>query len=101
MCCLGRQTIVTSISAMDKSGGSKADCSTFADTVTTIAEITKSVDAEQTILAAVDNGGTCADEGQPLLTDNKAAVVAAQADLTAATAHREGNRLQGDSRFLK
>ena len=62
MCCLGRQTIVTSISAIDKSGGSKADCSTFADTVTTIAEITKSVDAEQTILAAVDNGGTCADK---------------------------------------
>ena len=28
-------------------------------------------------------------------------MVAAQADLTAATAHREGNRLQGDSRFLK
>ena len=60
MCCLGRQTIVTSISAIDKSGGSKADCSTFADT--TIAEITKSVDAQQKTLAAVDNGGTCADK---------------------------------------
>jgi len=44
---------------MDRSGGSKADCSTFADT--TIAETTKSVDDRQTILV-VDNGGTCADK---------------------------------------
>ena len=41
---------------MDKSGGSKADCPTFADT--TIVKITKSVDAQQISLTAVDNGGT-------------------------------------------
>jgi hypothetical protein len=78
---------------MNKSGGSKADCSTFADT--TIVKITKSVDAQQISLTAVDNGGTCADEGQTIATDNKAIVVAAGAsrpdrcDYT----HREGNRL--------
>ena len=74
------------ISAMTKSGGSKADCSTFADT--TIAEITKSVDAQQAILAAVDNGkgdDGCAAQGQTLVTSTKDAVVAAQADLTAKT----------------
>ena len=74
------------ISAMTKSGGTKADCGTFADT--TIAAITEAVAAQQKILGAVDNGkgdDGCAVQGQTLVTSTKAAVVAAQADLTAKT----------------
>ena len=90
---------------MDKSGGSKANCSTFADT--TIVEITKSVDAQQISLTAVGNGGTCADEGKTLVTDNKAIVVAAGASRPDRALRLHSPRRKppaysasGDNRFL-
>jgi len=65
------------ISAMTKSGGSKADCGTFART--TVADITTAVSTQQNVLDVLDNGDGCAAMGQTLVTSTKAAVVAAQA----------------------
>merc|ERR1712166_1269254 len=67
------------ISAMTKSGGSKADCGTFAST--TVSDIKTAVSSEQEELNAVANGDECAALGQTLVTKTKAAVVAAQADV--------------------
>merc|ERR1712166_1049676 len=67
------------ISAMTKSGGSKADCGTFAST--TVSDIKTAVSSEQEELNAVANGDECAALGQTLVTSTKAAVVAAQADV--------------------
>merc|ERR1711957_767853 len=69
------------ISAMTKNGGTKEQCSTFAST--TVDTITKAVEAQQGILAALSTGNECADEGQDLVTENKAKVVTAEADLVA------------------
>ena len=69
------------ISAMAKSGGSKADCGTFAST--TVQTITTAVSTQQGILGALENGNNCAALGQTLVTSTKAAVVAAQGDLSA------------------
>merc|ERR1712195_452846 len=65
------------ISAMTKSGGSKADCGTFART--TVADIDTAVSSQQGVLNDVANGDDCATLGQTLVTSTKAAVVAAQA----------------------
>merc|ERR1711865_516257 len=46
------------ISAMTKTGGSKADCGTFART--TVSTIDTDVSSEQTVLDALDNGDGCA-----------------------------------------
>ena len=67
------------ISAMTKSGGSKADCGTFARTV--VSDITTTVSTQQDVLEALDNGDGCAALGQTLVTSTQAAVVAAQAGL--------------------
>merc|ERR1712195_223307 len=67
------------ISAMTKSGGSKADCGTFAST--TVSDIKTAVSSEQEELNDVANGDECAALGQTLVTKTKAAVVAAQADV--------------------
>ena len=69
------------ISAMTKSGGTKADCGTFAST--TISTIDSAVSSEQGVLNALENGNNCAALGQTLVTSTKAAVVAAQGDLSA------------------
>ena len=66
------------ISAMTKSGGSKADCGTFAST--TVSDIKTAVSSEQEELNAVANGDECAALGQTLVTSTKAAVEAAQVD---------------------
>merc|ERR1712166_1597156 len=65
------------ISAMTKSGGSKADCGTFART--TVSDIDTAVSSQQGVLNALDNGDGCAAMGQTLVTSTEAAVVAAQA----------------------
>jgi hypothetical protein len=65
------------IAAMTKSGGSKADCGTFAST--TVSDIGTTVSSQQTALNALDNGDGCAAMGQTLVTSTKAAVVSAQA----------------------
>merc|ERR1711865_1123544 len=65
------------ISAMTKSGGSKADCGTFART--TVSTIDTDVSSEQGVLNEVANGDDCAAEGQTLVTSTKDKVVAAQA----------------------
>merc|ERR1712195_455323 len=65
------------ISAMTKSGGSKADCGTFART--TVSDIDTAVSSQQGVLNDVGNGDDCAALGQTLVTSTKAAVVAAQA----------------------
>merc|ERR1712166_621959 len=65
------------ISAMTKSGGSKADCGTFART--TVSDIDTAVSSQQGVLNDVANGDDCAALGQTLVTSTKAAVVAAQA----------------------
>jgi len=65
------------ISAMTKSGGTKADCGIFART--TVADITTAVSTQQNVLDVLDNGDGCAAMGQTLVTSTKAAVVAAQA----------------------
>merc|ERR1712195_332346 len=65
------------ISAMTKTGGSKADCGTFART--TVADIKTAASSQQEILNDVANGDDCAAKGQTLVTKTKAAVVAAQA----------------------
>merc|ERR1712166_520516 len=67
------------ISAMTKSGGSKADCGTFAST--TVSDIKTAVSSEQEELNAVANGDDCAAEGQTLVKSTKADVVSAQADV--------------------
>merc|ERR1712086_33789 len=67
------------ISAMTKSGGSKADCGTFAST--TVSDIKTAVSSEQEELNDVANGDDCAAEGQTLVTKTKADVVSAQADV--------------------
>merc|ERR1712166_1466879 len=67
------------ISAMTKSGGSKADCGTFAST--TVSDIGTAVSSQQTVLDALDNGRGCAALGQTLVTSTQAAVVSAQADV--------------------
>jgi len=69
------------ISAMTKNGGTKEQCSTFAST--TVDTITKAVEAQQGILNAEGKGNECADQGQDLVTTNKANVVTAEADLVA------------------
>merc|ERR1712160_6937 len=63
------------ISAMTKNGGTKEQCSTFASTT--------AVEAQQGILNAEGKGNECADQGQDLVTTNKANVVTAEADLVA------------------
>merc|ERR1711865_1199239 len=65
------------ISAMTETGGSKADCGTFART--TVADIKTAASSQQEILNDVANGDDCAALGQTLVTKTKAAVVAAQA----------------------
>jgi len=65
------------ISAMTKSGGSKADCGTFART--TVSTIDTDVSSEQGVLNEVANGDDCAAEGQTLVKSTKDKVVAAQA----------------------
>merc|ERR1712166_1687835 len=65
------------ISAMTKSGGSKADRGTFART--TVADIKAAALSQQGVLNAVANGDDCAALGQTLVKSTKAAVVAAQA----------------------
>merc|ERR1712166_1217763 len=65
------------ISAMTKTGGSKADCGTFART--TVADIDTDVSSEQGVLNEVANGDDCAALGQTLVKSTKADVVAAQA----------------------
>ena len=65
------------ISAMTKTGGSKADCGTFART--TVADIKAAALSQQGVLNAVANGDDCAAKGQTLVKSTKAAVVAAQA----------------------
>merc|ERR1712166_1147077 len=65
------------ISAMTKSGGSKADCGTFART--TVSDIDTAVSSQQGVLNDLDNGDGCAALGQTLVTSTKAAVVSAQA----------------------
>merc|ERR1712028_194625 len=67
------------ISAMTKSGGSEADCKTFAST--TVSDIKTAVSSEQGELNDVANGDECAALGQTLVTSTKADVVAAQADV--------------------
>merc|ERR1711865_1324345 len=67
------------ISAMTKTGGSKADCGTFART--TVADIKTAASSQQEILNDVANGDDCAAEGQTLVKSTKAAVVSAQADV--------------------
>merc|ERR1712195_453939 len=67
------------ISAMTKSGGSKADCGTFASP--TVSDIGTAVSSQQTVLDALDNGRGCAALGQTLVTSTQAAVVSAQADV--------------------
>merc|ERR1712166_768493 len=69
------------ISAMTQNGGTKEQCSTFAST--TVDTITKAVEAQQGILNAEGKGNECADQGQDLVTTNKANVVTAEADLVA------------------
>merc|ERR1711865_639352 len=68
------------ISAMTKSGGTKADCGTFAST--TVSDIDKAVSSEQKVLDLVANGDNCAAEGQTLVKKTKADVVTKQ-DLAA------------------
>merc|ERR1712166_738725 len=65
------------ISAMTKTGGSKADCGTFART--TVADIKTAASSQQGVLDLVANGDDCAALGQTLVKSTKAAVVAAQA----------------------
>lgn len=67
------------ISAMTKSGGSKADCGTFARTV--VSDITTTVSTQQDVFEALDNRDGCAALGQTLVTSTQTAVVAAQAGL--------------------
>merc|ERR1711865_1101757 len=64
------------ISAMTKSGGSKADCGTFART--TVADIKTAASSQQEILNDVANGDNCAALGQTLVTSTEVAVVSAQ-----------------------
>merc|ERR1712028_185436 len=69
------------ISAMTKNGGTEAQCSTFAST--TVDTITKAVSSQQGILNALRRGNACADQGQDEVTEMKANVVTAEADLVA------------------
>merc|ERR1712195_452047 len=69
------------LQAVIKSGGTKGDCRTFA--TTTISDIETAVSSQQGVLNAIDNGDGCAAMGQTLVTSTKAAVVSAQAALTA------------------
>jgi len=69
------------IQAMTKSGGTEADCRSFA--TTTIASIKAEVTSEQGILNAVDTGSGCAQEGQTLVSSTQVTLTAAQADLVA------------------
>merc|ERR1712195_278079 len=67
-------TSASFIQAMSKSGGTEADCRTFA--TTTIATTKESIEAMQKTLDAVDTGAECAQEGQEVvastqITDNK------------------------------
>merc|ERR1712195_155704 len=55
-------TSTSFIQAMSKSGGTEADCRTFADT--TIRTIGTDVTSEQGILNAEDTGEDCAEKGQ-------------------------------------
>merc|ERR1712028_200009 len=69
------------ISAMTKNGGTEAQCSTFAST--TVDTITTAVSSQQGILNAIRRGNACADQGQDEVTEMKANVVTAEADLVA------------------
>merc|ERR1712166_475487 len=64
------------ISATTKSGGSKAECGTFART--TVQDITNAVSSEQGVLDAVDTGDSCAALGQDEVQAEEAKVAAAK-----------------------
>jgi len=77
------------IQAITKSGGSKTDCRTFAETA--ISDISTGVTSEQGVLGDIDTGATCAQQGQTLVGTTQVTLTAALADLatkqaTAATA---------------
>ena len=64
---------------MSKSGGTEADCRTFA--TTTIATTKESIEAMQKTLDAVDTGAECAQEGQEVVASTQITVNKAKGDL--------------------
>ena len=67
------------LQAVIKSGGTKADCRTFA--TTTISTIKTDVQSAQATLEAVDTGSGCAQEGQTIVTQDRSALSTAQDNL--------------------
>merc|ERR1712195_354520 len=72
-------TSASFIQAMSKSGGTEADCRTFA--TTTIATTKESIEAMQKTLDAVDTGAECAQEGQEEVASTQITVNKAKGDL--------------------
>merc|ERR1712195_293273 len=72
-------TSASFIQAMSKSGGTEADCRTFA--TTTIATTKESIEAMQKTLDAVDTGAECAQEGQEVVASTQITVNKAKGDL--------------------
>jgi len=72
-------TSASFIQAMSKSGGTEADCRTFA--TTTIATTKESIEAMQKTLDAVDTGAECALEGQEVVASTQITVNKAKGDL--------------------
>merc|ERR1711957_474894 len=70
------------ISAITSSGGTEADCRTFATATTT--DISTTVTSQQGLLDAVDTGSSCAAMGQDAVAAATAVVTAAKAKLETA-----------------
>merc|ERR1712166_1009193 len=70
------------ISAVASSGGTEADCRTFATATTT--DISTTVTSQQGLLDAVDTGSSCAAMGQDAVAAATAVVTAAKAELETA-----------------
>merc|ERR1712166_860464 len=71
-------TSTSFLQAMSKSGGTEADCRTFA--TTTIDTIRTDVKSEQGILNAKDTGEDCADKGQDVVANAQGKLDAADKD---------------------